>query len=257
MIPKRVHYCWFGPNPLPEANQRYLDSWREILPDYEFKLWNEENFDISAYPYAQAAYQAGKYAFVADVCRIAALYHEGGIYLDTDVQMLKPFDPFLNEVCFAGFEDGFDPYRRETIYNAQAGILGSISGSIFMRDVLQSYADMVFDAAQPVSINAVFNRLYAQLGIVQNNRIQSIPNVLTVYPSDYFICKNYQTGKINLTENSVCIHHYDGSWTTPQPLSAQWKRQALLLLSSLLGADKSRRLVSRAKALIRGGKAKT
>lgn len=96
MIPKKIHYCWFGRGPLPELARKCIASWRKYLPEYEIKEWNEDNFDLDAYPYVREAYDSRKFAFVTDVVRLYALYNEGGIYMDTDVEVLKPLDSILH-----------------------------------------------------------------------------------------------------------------------------------------------------------------
>lgn len=243
MIPKTIHYCWFGPHPLPAATQRYLSTWRACLPDYTLRLWNESNFDVSQYAYTAQAYAAGKYAFVADVCRVKALYEEGGIYLDTDIEVVRSFDPFLSETCFTGFEEGLNPYTRETTCSPQAGAMGAVAGSAFMHEVLQRYQTLHFDAAKPVTINAVFKELYAQCGIVLNDQKQSRSGYLTVYPSDYFIAQNAYTHALNVTANTVCIHHYDGSWLNDGQTCDALKRRVIAVLRTILGGQRTQTLV--------------
>ena len=104
MIPKKIHYCWFGRSKMPELALKCIASWKKYLPDYEIKEWNEDNFDLELYPYVREAYNNRKFAFVTDVVRLYALYTEGGIYMDTDVEVLKPLDCFLNHQAFSGFE---------------------------------------------------------------------------------------------------------------------------------------------------------
>ena len=104
MIPKIIHYCWFGRGKMPELAQKCLDSWKKQLPEYDYKLWNEDNFDINSVPYVKEAYEARKFAFVTDYVRLYALYHFGGVYMDTDVEVLKPLDRFLELPAFSGFE---------------------------------------------------------------------------------------------------------------------------------------------------------
>lgn len=108
MIPKILHYCWFGdPEKLKtdKRSQACIESWKKYLPDYELKLWNEENFDVNMCDYTKQAYEKGQYAFVSDVARLYALYTEGGVYMDTDVEVYKPLDEFLTDECFTGFEE--------------------------------------------------------------------------------------------------------------------------------------------------------
>ena len=104
MIPKIIHYCWFGSNPLSETAQECIASWRKYCPDYEIKEWNENNFDLNCCNFVKEAYEAKKWAFVRDVARLKIIYEEGEIYLDTDVQVVKSFDDLLNNQCFLGEE---------------------------------------------------------------------------------------------------------------------------------------------------------
>ncbi|MDE6612292.1 MAG: glycosyl transferase, partial [Muribaculaceae bacterium] len=104
MIPKTIHYCWFGRNPLPESALKCIASWRKYFPDYQIIEWNEDNFDVNAIPYTAQAYAAKKYAFVSDYARFKILYDHGGLYFDTDVEVIKPFDDILERGAFMGFE---------------------------------------------------------------------------------------------------------------------------------------------------------
>lgn len=104
MIPKVIHYCWFGGNPLPDSAKKCISSWRKYLPDYEIKEWNERNFDVKSIPYTREAYRLKKFAFVSDYARMWILYHYGGIYFDTDVEVIKPFNDIIQRGNFMGFE---------------------------------------------------------------------------------------------------------------------------------------------------------
>lgn len=244
MIPKLIHYCWFGPQPLPAATQQYIASWRQFLPDYQIQLWNEHNFDYQANAYTRSAYAAGKYAFVADVCRIQALYQHGGIYLDTDVQMIASFDPFLHHHCFTGFEQGMNPYTRELTCNPQAGVMGCEAGSILMQDIRQQYQNLEFNPQQLITINQLFKQIYQKHGIILNDQRQEIPGYVCVYPSDYFMAKNAYTHELNRTANTVCIHHYDGTWLNDSKGVNQLKRRILNTLRTTLGARNSQKLIA-------------
>lgn len=244
MIPKLIHYCWFGPQPQPAATRQYIASWRQFLPDYQIQLWNEHNFDYQANAYTRSAYAAGKYAFVADVCRIQALYQHGGIYLDTDVQMIASFDPFLHHHCFTGFEQGMNPYTRELTCNPQAGVMGCEAGSILMQDIWQQYQNLEFNPQQLITINQLFKQIYQKHGIILNDQRQEIPGYVCVYPSDYFMAKNAYTHELNRTTNTVCIHHYDGTWLNDSKGVNQLKRRILNTLRTTLGARNSQKLIA-------------
>ena len=114
MIPKTIHYCWFGGKDLPEDAQKCIASWRKFLPDYEIKEWNEQNFDVNSIPYTAEAYRAGKYAFVSDYARMLILYQHGGLYFDTDVEVIKPLDDIVTRGPFMGYEIEPDGNQTET-----------------------------------------------------------------------------------------------------------------------------------------------
>lgn len=209
MIPKVIHYCWFGRGELPPLAKKCLDSWKKYCPDYEIKEWNEDNFDLDSYPYVREAYDKRKFAFVTDVVRLYALYHEGGIYMDTDVEVLKPLDRFLSHHAFSGFEnDQFVP----------TGIMASEKGGKWARDNLAYYEGRHFlkeDGSMDLTTNVVTITNYMlPLGLKQNNTFQDFPGLITFYPKDYFCPKSYADGKIYLTDNTYTIHHFSSSWVS-------------------------------------------
>lgn len=211
MIPKIIHYCWFGRGEMPLLAKKCIRSWKKYLPDYEIKEWNEDNFDLSLYPYAKEAYEMRKFAFVTDVVRLYALYHEGGIYMDTDVEVLKSLDPFLHHAAFSGFEDAT---------MVPTGIMASEKGGLWAKENLSFYEGKHFvdENGQMNTLTNVFviTDYMLQHGLVQNNTYQDFPGLITLYPNDYFCPKSYRDNKIYLTPNSVTIHHFNASWKTPK-----------------------------------------
>lgn len=185
-----------------------IASWKKYLPDYEIKEWNEDNFDVKCLPYVQEAYEARKYAFVTDYVRLYALYMEGGIYMDTDVEVVKNLDVFLNLSAFSGFET----YKLRI----QTGIMGSEKGGIWAKRMLEYYDGRHFITPQgyyDVTTNVkIITKLMKPYGFKSNNKKQTIASI-TFYPKDYFCPKDYRTGEVVMTENTYCIHHYAGSWT--------------------------------------------
>lgn len=207
MIPKKIHYCWFGHNPLPEDAKKCISSWRKHLPDYEIIEWNEDNFDVTSNRYVKEAYESRKFAFVTDFVRLFALFNVGGIYMDTDVEVLKSYDPFLHHIAFSGFENnGYVP----------TGTMAAEKGSIWAKELLEQYENRKFiqdDGTFDLTTNtAVITNYMKDKGLVTNNTFQDFPGLVTMYPSDWFCPKDHGTGKIKLTENSVCIHHFACSW---------------------------------------------
>ena len=207
MIPKVIHYCWFGRGPKSDLANKCIESWKRILPEYEIKEWNEDNFDLNKYKYAAEAYENRKFAFVTDVVRLYALYTEGGIYMDTDVEVLKSFDPFLHHVMFSGFE---------TNYTVPTGMMAAEKGSFWAKELLDQYNDRKFvmaDGSFDMTTNTkVITDYMVEKGLILDNTYQDFPNLCTMYPMEFFCPKDHTTGKIVLTKNSVCIHHFAGSW---------------------------------------------
>lgn len=207
MIPKIIHYCWFGRGEKPGQVLMCIESWKKYLPDYELKEWNENNFDITQNQYVKEAYENRKFAFVTDFVRLYALYHEGGVYMDTDVEALGNYDVFLHHHAFSGFEtDG----------NVPTGMMAAEKGSLWAKELLEQYANRVFlkeDGSFDMTTNtAVITDYMVEKGLKLNNKYQDFPGLCTMYPADYFCPKDHRTGKIRLTKNTVCIHHFAGSW---------------------------------------------
>lgn len=226
MIPKIIHYCWFGNGELPELVLKCLASWKQYLPDYEIMVWSEKNFDINQYQYAREAYEARKFAFVSDVCRLHALKTVGGIYLDTDVEFVKPLDEvMLLHNAFTGFEDNL---------LLSSAIMGSIKDGEWINDLLSYYHNRSFylpggglDLHPNTESITAFMKLKKSLKI--DNSLQHIHHYCTIYPSDYFSPKSWKTLKIKVTENTFCIHHFAASWLQDADYSPAGKLANMLL----------------------------
>ncbi len=206
MIPKIIHYCWFGGNPLPEDVKRYIEGWKKLCPDYEIVRWDESSFDINSVPYVKEAYENRKWAFVTDYVRLYALYNQGGIYMDTDVELLKPLDCFLENEAFSGFES-------ETA--VPTGIMASEPKQKAIGELLKDYDGRHFvnekgELDLSTNVEAI-TRYFVTNGMLMNNQKQTV-NGFTMYPCDYFCPKNSRTLKIEVTENSYTIHHFAGTW---------------------------------------------
>lgn len=207
MIPKKIHYCWFGRGEKPELAVKCIESWKKHLPDYELKEWNEDNFHITQNQYVREAYENRKFAFVTDYVRLHAIYTEGGIYMDTDVEVLGNYDKFLHHHAFSGFEtDGYVP----------TGMMAAEKGSVWAKDLLDQYQDRVFvlpDGSFDMTTNTkVITNYMISKGLILNNQYQDFPELCTMYPADFFCPKDHRTGMIRCTKNTVCIHHFAGSW---------------------------------------------
>ena len=210
MIPKKIHYCWFGGNPLPELAQKCIASWKQYCPDYEIIEWNETNFDVNCNRYCAEAYAAKKWAFVSDVARLYALVTEGGIYMDTDVEVLKPLDEFLELDAFSGFES-FD--------RIPTGIMAASKGQAMFTELLNDYNNASFfnaDGTPNLTTNVTrITESCLKHGLVLNNTEQTV-NGFTLFPNEYFCPKDCDTKVLTITENTYTIHHFDGSWVSDE-----------------------------------------
>lgn len=207
MIPKVIHYCWVGGKPLSEMATKCINSWKKYCPDYEIIEWNESNYDFSKNEYMRAAYENKKWGFVPDYARLDIIYQYGGIYLDTDVEVIKPFDELLSLSGFVGME-------KTGQVNLGQGF-GAEPHNDTLKKMRDMYNELIFNPspdylathASPVYQTELLNRL----GLVCENKIQQIDQ-LTVLPVDYLCPKNMDTGIVSITDNTYSIHHFDGTW---------------------------------------------
>lgn len=215
MIPKKIHYCWFGGNPLPPLAEKCIRSWKKHCPDYEIVRWDESNYDISAAPnYVRDAYEAKKWAFVTDYVRLQVLYEQGGIYFDTDVQVIKKLDPLLKHRCFMGIERAAETAKVNTGLG-----LGAEAGFPLLKEIMEDYRDASFyrpDGSIDITTCTVRNtEILKKYGFVEEDRFQEVAEA-AVYPTEYFSPMDMSNGKMHKTRNTYTIHHYSLSWTTPE-----------------------------------------
>ena len=227
MIPKIIHYCWFGRGPKPASAERYIAGWKRLMPDYQFMEWNEDNFDIHCCPYVEQAYQVRKFAFVSDYARGHALYTHGGIYLDTDVEVLKPFDDLLDHRSFWGFE-------------AANYIATSTIGCVPQHEIIKEYLDQYHirtftrpdDSLDMTTNVAVVTKLWQNRGLLLNDEQQTIDDDNLFLPQAYFSPYDYTIGIIAPLTESYAIHHYAKTWIGPW---AQFKGYAKKQAARLCG----------------------
>ena len=205
---KIIHYCWFGGNEKPQVVKKCIDSWKVFFPDFEIMEWNEQNFDIHYNRYVEEAYQSKKYAFVSDVARFYALEKFGGLYFDTDVEVVKDFTPLLDQEAFAGFETdeyvapGLVLWVKEKHNRLMEEMLNYYEGLSFIRE------DGLFNTT---TICIYFTEILKQYGLVGNGKMQQCGS-FKIYPREYFCPFNDQTGVLNKTENTYAIHWYSKTW---------------------------------------------
>lgn len=230
-IPRVIHYCWFGGNPLPELAVTCIASWRKYLPDYEIKEWNESNFNLDACDYVKEAYQAGMWAFVSDYARFKILYESGGLYFDTDVELIKPVDDILERGGFMGSEASSAGKGPETGKLINAGLgLASLPANELYREVLHDYEKGHFiDSNGIQDITTVVVRLTGVMikhGYNKNKAGIQIVGSIMIYPPEYFCPLNYYTGELVITENTRSIHHYSETWHNPLEKKVENLRRA-------------------------------
>lgn len=207
MIPKKIHYCWFGDGPKGKKELKCIESWKKYCPDYEIIEWNETNVDLDIMPFVREAYDAKKYAFVSDVVRLWVLINDGGIYFDTDVEVIKSFDEFLKFKGFAGFET--------PEYIASGLCIGAEKGNSIINEMYIFYKNIHFlnddGTFNVIGCPKVNTEILVNHGLQRNGKFQIIDD-FAVFPTDYFNPYDDPTGKLNLTENTYSIHWYSKSW---------------------------------------------
>lgn len=207
MIPKVIHYCWFGGNELPKEAKKCIDSWKKYCPDYEIIEWNESNYDLNKNDYVKYCYENKKWAFLTDYVRLDIIYENGGIYLDTDVELVKSLDDLLNNKCYIGME------QVGTVNTGQG--FGATAHNSFVKENKEYYEQNEFlnddgsfkrEICVPITTGILIKR-----GLQPKDVIQRL-NDVTVYPIEYFCPKELGTNKINITKNTYSIHHFESSW---------------------------------------------
>ena len=239
-IPRIIHYCWFGEKEKPDIVKRCIDSWERNLSEYEIKEWNESNFDINCNSYVSEAYKSRKFAFVSDYVRVYALYKLGGIYLDTDVEVFKPFDDMLHHESFWGFE--------QENYIATSTI-GAAKENKLIKIFLDSYEEKSFmkedGSCDDLTNVAIITEILKDIGLKINGEYQEIEGIGAFYPQTYFSPYDYINCRKFITENTYAMHHFYKSWLPPK---ARLKSNIKRIASKVIGGEnivRIRNLVSR------------
>lgn len=245
MIPKIIHYCWFGHNPLPESAKKCIASWRKFLPDYEIWQWSEEPlneneyedenrlfdkiqvFDVNIIPYTQQAYEAKKYAFVSDYARFWILYKYGGLYFDTDVEVIKPMDDIIERGPFMGIEI---PSENGTMPQIAPGLgMGASVGMAFYEKALEAYSKLTFFNSDGTLNQKTIVKYNTELlegdGLKAKNELQLVAGTW-IYPVDFFNPLDDLTGRLKITENTRSIHWYTKTWLNVNPVRAWLSRMS-------------------------------
>ena len=210
MIPKKIHYCWFGRGEKPKLAQKCIASWKEYCPDYEIIEWNEDNFDLDYNGFTRYCYDNKKWAFLSDFARLVVVAEHGGIYFDTDVELLKTLDPFCADHAVIGFEND------QFVNSGQ--MMAAEAGHPVLAEMMERYDHISFykpDGSIFLLVCTYVNtEVLCKHGLVKNGREQNVADV-HVYPADWFNPLDSTTGILTKTENTVSIHWYSMSWISP------------------------------------------
>lgn len=220
-IPKKIHYCWFGGNPLSKIAIKCIKSWKKHCPDYEIIEWNESNFDVNQNEYCKEAYAAKKWAFVTDYAWLAILHKYGGVYFDTDVELVRNIDDLLENACFMGIE------KSIRVVEVASGLgVGAEAGHPLIKEIIDDYDGVHFlkeDGTFDLTTCTVRNtRVLRKHGYCDEDRTQTVAGA-TIYASEYFSPIEMENGFMKKTENTYSIHHYGLSWTTEEKRKARKK----------------------------------
>ena len=234
MIPKIIHMCWLSGDPFPEKIQKCIDSWKNIMPDWDIIIWDTKRFDIHKNTWTNQAFESKKYAFVADYIRFYALYNYGGVYLDSDIEVLKSFNNLIQNKCFFGFEYSGAP---------EAAVVASEKNNNWIKIALEWYENKEFinkDGTYnittcPIILKYAFEKAY-NISLIDNGVIQKIEDI-SIFPYEYFSPKNGFTDKIICTQNTYCIHHFNSSWLKLGFFKRK-KRLIHIFLIKILGKNK-------------------
>lgn len=228
---KTIHYCWFGKNKMEDNVLSCINSWQKHFPNYQVKVWNENNFDIKCCEYVKEAYQSKQYAFVSDYVRLYVLYHEGGLYLDTDYEVLKNFEDLLNEELVLSFE------KEGKI---QTCMIYAKKNNQLIKKIMEYYHtthflnyDGTFNTKTNVDI--ITDYLF-ELGLIEKDSYQQLENI-KIYPTEYFCPFDFETGKLNMTSKTVGIHNFAGSWLTND-------QKSYFNLKRKFGKDKAKNVIT-------------
>ena len=216
MIPKVIHYCWFGGNPLPKSAQKCIASWRKYLPDYEIREWNESNYDVDCIPFSKEAYEAKKYAYVSDYARLKIIYENGGIYFDTDVELIKSIDDILQKGSFLAFEKHTKGSEVDhMLVNVGLGFACE-KGNPIIKEIMNYYEQNHYilpdGTIKQIPIVYITTDVLKKHGLKVSDKPLKIDGGFIVYPWEYFCPMEYLSSKIEISDNTRTIHHYTATW---------------------------------------------
>lgn len=241
---KIIHYFWFGHNEKPELVKKCIASWKQKMPDWRIIEWNETNYDVNCIPYSKEAYEAHKYAFVSDYARCKVLYEQGGIYLDTDVELIKPLDELVNKCHgFMGFE------LDETVN--PGSVLASEKSDLFLKEICEIYQNTHFAESGKLNLKTVVEfttEILLSHGLIPNGKEQVVSGI-TIFPREYFSPIDMYTEELVITENTYSIHHYTATW---HPWYKKVVSRIKLWVKQVIGPKWTRQFIDKKKSMKKG-----
>lgn len=225
MIPKKIHYCWFGRNELPSKAVRCIESWKKYCPGYEIIEWNEDNYDVYQNPYTKYVYDNKKYAFLSDYARLQIIYQEGGLYFDVDVEIVRPLDELLSHKAFFGFE------TKEYV-NTGVGF-GAEAGNLLVANMLSEYDKLLDGKSGTIGCPILNTEALKKYGLKQDGCKQTI-NGAVVYPIQYFNPYDDPTGRLFKTSETYSIHWFAKSWMSKR---VRFRSQCTKILHRFFGKN--------------------
>lgn len=233
MIPKVIHYCWFGRGKKPRLAKKCIKSWKKYCPDYQIIEWNEDNYDIASAPlFVRQAIEKEKWAFVSDYARYQVIYQYGGIYLDTDVELIKSLDSLLHNTAYWGFE------QNNSYYIASGLGFGAEKGTLILLDLMKLYENISFILPDgsldmtPCPTREI--EVFSRYGLVSNGKEQHLEGGIHIYPCDYLCACNWQNGFVQKTENTISIHWYNASWYSADKRKERYKELRKYRMNNIL-----------------------
>ena len=231
MIPKIIHYCWFGGNPKTELINKCIQSWKQYMPDYEIMEWNEKNFDVNQCSFSADAYNVKKWAFVSDYARFKVLEQYGGVYFDTDVELLKPIpEEILSKNAFSGVESSSNLISPGLVF-------GCIPQYSIVKELVNEYEKALFDVDNPKIVNRFTTEVLQKKGYVVNGEYQIVGD-MAIYDADVFCGYDIDINEVKITERTISVHHYASSW-----MNIGLKRKIQNLIKKVFGINAYRRLL--------------
>lgn len=216
MTPKIIHYCWFGRNPIPAEYQGYIETWKKFLPNYEIKEWNEDNFDVNCIPFIKEAYEVKKFAYVSDYARLKVLYENGGVYFDTDVEVIRNMDDLMAKGPWMGIEKHSSTPDDDDQVNVGLGFAVEPYNPI-IREIMAFYENTHYifpdGHMEQITIVPIVTNVLRKHGMPAHVDKPTMVDDITIYPWDYFCPQEgFQYNRIECTENTYTIHHYSATW---------------------------------------------